>query len=111
MAMRKVPVSKAIPGLCLTGHLDLEYVYLPANEPSIVHGVVKETLSKVAVANEEVVPLLTANPINTFCAMLSVWLPNCTQFTPSLAPHMVNAFPLLTSLSQYGKAGMLARDW
>ena len=38
----------------------------------VVHGVVKETLSKVAVANEEVVSLLTANPIYTFCAMLTV---------------------------------------
>jgi hypothetical protein len=77
----------------------------------VVHGVVKETLSKVAVANEEVVSLLTANPIYTLCAMLTVWLSNCTQCTPSLAPHMVNTFPLLTSLSQYGNAGMLARDW
>jgi hypothetical protein len=34
--------------------------------------VVKETLSKVAVANEEVVSLLTANPIYTFCPMLTV---------------------------------------
>ena len=43
-----------------------------------------ETLSKVAVARVEVLPLVTAKPTNTFCAMLIVWLvPNCTQFTPS----------------------------
>jgi hypothetical protein len=43
-----------------------------------------ETLSKVAVASAEVLPLFTANPTYTFCAMLIVWLlPNGVQFTPS----------------------------
>src|SRR5258708_2958323 len=43
-----------------------------------------DTLSKVAVASEEVVRLLTASPTYTFCAMLPVWLvPNGNQFTPS----------------------------
>src|SRR6267378_655976 len=39
---------------------------------------VMDTLSKVAVASEEVVRLLTASPTYTFGAMLTVWLaPNC----------------------------------
>jgi hypothetical protein len=43
-----------------------------------------ETLSKVAVATVELLPLVTARPTNTFGAMLIVWLvPNWTQFTPS----------------------------
>ena len=43
-----------------------------------------DTLSKVAVASAELLPLFTANPTYTVCAMLIVWLvPNCTQFTPS----------------------------
>jgi hypothetical protein len=43
-----------------------------------------ETLSKVAVARDEVLPLVTASPTYTFVAMLIVWLdPNCVQFTPS----------------------------
>ena len=50
-------------------------------------GMVIDTLSKVAVAKEDVVRLLTASPTYTFCAMLTVWLvPNCTQFTPLLDP-------------------------
>jgi len=44
-----------------------------------------ETLSKVAVARAEALPLFTANPTYTFCAMLMVWLvPRCVQFTPSI---------------------------
>lgn len=47
-------------------------------------GVVIETLSKVAVARAEVLPLLATRPMYTFCAMGIVWLvPICTQFTPS----------------------------
>jgi hypothetical protein len=66
---------------------------------------VTATLSKVAVASEEVVRLLTARPTYTFCAMLTVWLaPNCNQFTPSAELYIVNTFPLLVSLIQYGKA-------
>jgi hypothetical protein len=43
-----------------------------------------ETLSKVAVATAELLPLFTANPTYTVCAMLIVWLvPSCVQFTPS----------------------------
>jgi hypothetical protein len=43
-----------------------------------------ETLSKVAVAWAELLPLFTANPTYTFCPMLIVWLvPSCIQFTPS----------------------------
>ncbi len=64
-----------------------------------------DTLSNVALANEEVVRLLTANPTYTFGAMLTVWLaPNCSQFTPSAELYIVNTFPLLASLIQYGKA-------
>jgi hypothetical protein len=43
-----------------------------------------DTLSKVAVASAVVLPLVTAKPTNTLCAMVMVWVfPNCTQFTPS----------------------------
>jgi hypothetical protein len=46
--------------------------------------VLSDTLSKVAVARAELLPLFTANPTYTFCAMLIVWLvPSCVQFTPS----------------------------
>jgi hypothetical protein len=49
-----------------------------------VGGVLSDTLSKVAVARAELLPLFTANPTYTFGAMLIVWLvPSCTQFTPS----------------------------
>jgi hypothetical protein len=69
-----------------------------------------DTLSNAAVATGDVVRLLTANPMYTLCAMLTVWLPNCIQFTPSLEPDMVNTFPLLASFSQYGNVGVLAKD-
>ena len=60
-----------------------------------------ETLSKVAVAKEAVVRLLTANPMYKFAAMVTVWVvPNCTQFTPSEAPNMVKTLPLRVSLIQ-----------
>jgi hypothetical protein len=43
-----------------------------------------DTLSKAAVANAEVLPLVTAKPTFTLCAIVIVWLaPNCVQFTPS----------------------------
>ncbi len=74
-------------------------------------GVVSDTLSNVAVANEAVVRLLTAKPMYTFAAMLTVWLvPNCTHFTPSADPYMLNTFPLLTSFIQFGGAP-LPTDW
>src|SRR5215467_15348617 len=58
-----------------------------------------DTLSNTPVAVEDVVRLLTAKPMYTFCAMVTVWLaPNCTQFTPSAEPYMVKTFPLRTSL-------------
>ena len=70
-----------------------------------------DTLSNVAVAKEEVVRLLTASPTYTFGAMLTVWLaPNCTQFTPSAELYIVNTFPLLASLIQYGSVP-LPKDW
>jgi len=72
---------------------------------------VRETLSNVAVAKVAVVRLLTAKPTYTLEAMLTVWLvPNCTQFTPSLEPYMLNTFPLLTSLIQLGSVE-LPTDW
>ena len=78
----------------------------------IAYGVLSETLSKVAVAREDVVRLLTASPMYTFCAMLTVWLaPNCTQFTPFVDPYILNTFPLLTSLSQYGSVNGPVNDW
>ena len=71
-------------------------------------GVVRETLSKVAVAKEDVVRLLTAKPRETLGAMLSVWLvPNGVQFTPVVERYMLNTFPLLTSLIQYGSVALL----
>jgi len=43
-----------------------------------------DTLSKVAVATAEALPLFTAKPTYTFCPMLIVWLvPRCVQVTPS----------------------------
>ena len=50
-----------------------------------VEGILSDTLSKVAVARDELFPLFTAKPTYTVCARFSVWLlPNCTQFTPSV---------------------------
>ena len=47
-------------------------------------GILIETLSKVAVAAAEALPLFTAKPTYIFWAMLMVWLaPRCVQFTPS----------------------------
>jgi hypothetical protein len=74
-------------------------------------GEVSDTLSKVAVAKEAVVRLLTARPTYTFCTMLTVWLvPNGTQFTPFADPYMLNTFPLLTSFIQFGSVP-LPTDW
>lgn len=41
------------------------------------------TLSKVAVASDEVLPLFTTSPTSTFCAMLTVWFPTSVQLAPS----------------------------
>ena len=66
-------------------------------------GALTDTLSKLAVAREEVLRLLTASPTYTFGTVLTVWLvPNCTQFTPSALPYTLNTFPLLTSFIQFG---------
>jgi len=47
--------------------------------------VLTDTLSKVAVASAAALPLVTAKPTYTFCAMLMDWLvPTCTQLTPSV---------------------------
>ncbi len=74
-------------------------------------GALTDTLSKLAVASEEVLRLLTASPTYTFCAMLTVWLvPSCTQFTPSEEPYMVNTFPLLASFIQFGRVP-LPKGW
>lgn len=74
-------------------------------------GIIRETLSKEAVASEDVVRLLTASPMYTFVAMLTVWLvPNCAQFTPSAELYRLNTFPLLTSLIQLGSAPP-PNDW
>jgi hypothetical protein len=70
---------------------------------AVAYGEVRDTLSKVAVARDAVVRLLTASPMYTLTAMLTVWLvPNCTQFTPFADPYMLNTFPLLTSFIQFG---------
>ena len=74
-------------------------------------GVVRETLSKVAVAKEDVLRLLTARPTKTFCDMVTVWVaPNCVQFVPFVEPYIVKTFPLRTSFSQFGKVA-LPTDW
>jgi hypothetical protein len=50
----------------------------------VATGVVIDTLSKVAVARAEALPLFTANPTYAFGAMVIVWLvPRCVQVTPS----------------------------
>ena len=70
---------------------------------SVAATVVPETLSKLAVANEELLLLLalTAKPIYTFCAMLIVSVvPTCTQFDPSAEAYPVKVFPLRTSFTQ-----------
>src|SRR5216683_7647856 len=70
-----------------------------------------DMLSNVAVAKAEVVRLLTASPTYTFGAMLTVWLvPCCNQFTPSGEPYMLNTFPLLASLIQFGRV-TLPKGW
>ena len=75
------------------------------SDPDGPYGEVRDTLSNVAVAKEAVVRLLTASPMYTFTAMLTVWLvPNCAQFTPSADPYTLNTFPLLTSFIQFGGA-------
>ena len=64
-------------------------------------GVVRETLSKVAVARAAVLRLLTASPTFTLGAMTTVWLaPNCVQVVPFVDPYMLNTFPLRVSFSQ-----------
>jgi len=74
-------------------------------------GALTDTPSKVAVARAEVFRLLTASPTYTFGAMPMVWLvPSGAQFTPSGEPYMLNTFPLLASLIQYGSVA-LAIDW
>jgi hypothetical protein len=66
-----------------------------------------DTLSNVAVAKEDVMRLLTAKPTYTLEAMLTVWFaPSGTQFTPSVEPYMLNTFPLLPSLIQYGSVAL-----
>src|SRR5260370_1358187 len=77
-----------------------------------VAGTVGPWLERVGGAKVEVVGLLTDSTMYTFCDMLSVWLaPNCSQFTPSLDPYILNTFPLLTSLSQYGSVDGPVNDW
>ena len=74
-------------------------------------GVLIDTLSKLVVASEEVLRLLTASPTYTFGVMLTVWpVPTCTQLTPSGEPYMLNTFPLLASLIQFGKV-TLPKGW
>lgn len=74
-------------------------------------GVVRDTLSKEAVARAAVVRSVTANPTYTLGAMVTVWLvPNCTHFTPSEEPNVVNALPLRFSLIQPGGV-MFPTDW
>ena len=81
------------------------------SDRAVAYGVVRDTLSKVAVAEDDVVRLATASPTYTFGPMLTVWLaPNGTQFTPSVDPYMLNTFPLLASFTQFG-SGPLPNDW
>ena len=74
-------------------------------------GIVTDTPSKVAVAREDVVRLLTASPMYTVVAMLTVWLaPNCVQVTPSADPYRLKTFPLRTSFTRLGSV-TLPKDW
>jgi hypothetical protein len=67
-------------------------------------GVLSDTLSKVAVASAELLPLFTANPTYTFCPMLIVWLlPSAVQFTPSVEVALLKLLPLLLTFTQYGR--------
>ena len=67
-------------------------------------GVLSDTLSKVAVASAEALPLFTAIPTYTFCPMLIVWLlPNGVQFTPSDEVALLKLLPLLVTFTQYGR--------
>jgi hypothetical protein len=64
-----------------------------------------ETLSKVAVDNDDVLWLATPRPTYTSCVMLMVSLdPNCIQVTPSGATYAVTLVPLRTNCNQYGAA-------
>ena len=74
-------------------------------------GVVRETLSKEAVARAAVVRSVTARPMYTLGAMLTVWVaPSCIHFTPSEEPNVVNALPLRLSLIQPGGV-IVPTDW
>jgi hypothetical protein len=62
-----------------------------------------DTLSNVAVARVEVLPLETARPTYTLCAIVIVWLvPCCVQFTPSGDLKALKLFPLRTSFTHSG---------
>ena len=66
-----------------------------------------ETLSKVAVAKLELLWLLTASPMYTFCAIVIVWLDCSSVQTKPLAEiYALNTFPARTSFTQYGNPGM-----
>jgi hypothetical protein len=59
-----------------------------------------DTLSKVAVPRADVLLLVTAKPMYTFCAMLIVSLTIWTQLTSSGDIYPVNVFPLLVTSTQ-----------
>src|SRR5229473_1217861 len=60
---------------------DVERVKLGAGAVAVLIA----TLSKVAVARAVVLPLVTAKPTYTVCPIVIVgFVPNCTQFTPSV---------------------------
>ena len=60
-----------------------------------------ETLSNVAVASSELLSLLTARPMYTFCAMEMVWVgPICVQLTPLGEPKPLKLFPLRITFTQ-----------
>jgi hypothetical protein len=63
-----------------------------------------DTLSKVTVAEDDVVPPFTANPTYVLCAILMVWFdPSCVQFTPSADAKPLKVLPLRTTFTQYGR--------
>ena len=71
-----------------------------------------DTLSNVAVARVDVLPLVTPSPIYTVCAMLIVWLvPSCAQFTPSKELYPLSVFPLRTTFTQYGSVALPPTAW
>jgi len=76
-----IVVAPLAPCVIVTLLGDVERVKLGAGAVAVLIA----TLSKVAVARAVVLPLVTAKPTYTVCPIVIVgFVPNCTQFTPSV---------------------------